>query len=301
METREALSEDGGFLAEVAVRSLHVWITETRILRVVTHDSLTKAQKAHAEYTLQNDASLPTPEPAESAEFTVVVRIHTENCFLQPDTAWNPARTHAGLFEDIKLRFTGVSPLRPDGLVDNFESAYNNTEWLMSQIPEATKEHQGLLSGENGLRRLMFRHVLFEPLTEANTYSEQELALPPVYRTEGWPVVSPTSQAALQAIRDTHRTRPLQAYDMHGALIPPGEYMSKLRGAVAVVRFNMAAYVFGQVPKHRHTFVGDVTYIRVLVPPTAPSVPVSPWKRNVHARDPFSDLLRSPRKMARLQ
>ncbi|OCH84055.1 hypothetical protein OBBRIDRAFT_453582 [Obba rivulosa] len=146
---------------------------------------------------------------------------------------------------------------------------------------------------------MMFRHAVFKPLTDANAYTEDELALASQYCMEGWCVGSTAARTALNTIRESHRTRPLQAYDMHGALIPPSEYVQKLRGAVVVVRFNVATYVFGQVPKHRHRFVGDVTYIRVLVPPTAPSAPVSPRKRNVHARDPFAALLESPKKAAR--
>ncbi|OCH88605.1 hypothetical protein OBBRIDRAFT_795075, partial [Obba rivulosa] len=114
------------------------------------------------------------------------------------------------------------------------------------QIPEC----QGLLSSENGSRCMMFRHAVFEPLTDANAYMEDELALVSQYCIEGW-----------------------HAYDMHGALIPPSEYVQKLRGAVVVVCFNVAVYVFGQVPKHRHRFIGDIMYIHVLVPPTAPSAP----------------------------
>ncbi|OCH83900.1 hypothetical protein OBBRIDRAFT_799538, partial [Obba rivulosa] len=139
------------------------------------------------------------------------------------------------------------------------------------QIPEC----QGLLSSENGSRHMMFRHVVFEPLTDTNAYMEDELALVSQYRMEGWRVGSTAARTALNTIREFHRTRPLQAYDMHGALIPPSEYVQKLRRAVVVVRFNVAVYVFGQVPKHRHRFVGDVMYIHVLVPPTAPSAPVS--------------------------
>ena len=123
--------------------------------------------------------------------------------------------------------------------------------------------------------------------------------MPDAYRVEGWPVSSTAARTALNALKDTHRTRPLQAYDMHGALIAPYDYMKRLRGAVCVVRFSLAAYLFGQVPKHRHTFVADVTYMRVLVPPTAPSVPSSPRKSRVHARDPFNDVIESPRKKSR--
>lgn len=117
---------------------------------------------------------------------------------------------------------------------------------------------------------------------------------------EGWPVTSAVARTAINAIRDTHRPRPLQAYNMHGVLIPPSEYARRLGGAVAIVRFNVTAYAFGTVPKHRNTFVGDLTYVRVLVPP-APVGPVSPRKKNVHARDPFAALLGSPRKAARYQ
>ncbi|OCH83984.1 hypothetical protein OBBRIDRAFT_840050 [Obba rivulosa] len=223
---------------------------------------MAKAERAHAAYTLANEPSAPMPDPAVSAELSVIVRVHTDHCFLQPDAFWNPSRTHAGRFEDIKLRFAGTAPLRP-----------------------------ALLPHHNGMRRIHFRHVVFEPLTEENAYTEEELKLPAQYRTEAWPVDSTAARTALNSIKDTHRTRALQAYDMHGALIPPSEYMKMLRGAVCLVRFNVASYLFGQVPKHRHTFVADVTYMRVLVPPTAPSVPVSPRKRGVHARDPFAALL----------
>ncbi|EMD30832.1 hypothetical protein CERSUDRAFT_100948 [Gelatoporia subvermispora B] len=277
-ELRDTLSTDIGFVAESNGRSIQVWVIETRIMRVVTREALAEAERAHAAYTLQKNPSLPMPDPADSMELSVIVRVQTDNCFLQADAFWNPNRTHAGRFEDIKLRFAGVAPLRPDLLRADFDAAYNNLEWLMSQVENPSTDRQGLVANENGVRHINFRHVVFEPLTDDNAYTPEELALPAQYRTEAWPVESTVTRTARDAIKDTHRTRALQAYDMHGALIPPANYMKMLRGAVCLVRFNVAAYLFGQVPKHRHTFVADVTYMRVLMPPTAPSVPVSPRK-----------------------
>ncbi|OCH84914.1 hypothetical protein OBBRIDRAFT_798669 [Obba rivulosa] len=109
------------------------------------------------------------------------------------------------------------------------------------QIPEC----QGLLSSENGSRRMMFRHAVFEPLTYTNVYTEDELALASQYHMKGWHVGSTAARIALNTIHKSHCTQSLQAYDMHGALIPPSEYVQKLCGAVVVVCFNVATYVFG--------------------------------------------------------
>ncbi|OCH93423.1 hypothetical protein OBBRIDRAFT_859612 [Obba rivulosa] len=143
-------------------------------------------------------------------------------------------------------RFGGRGSSRPALLHDDFDTVYNNLEQLMGQVQQLTKKHQGLLSSENGLRRIQFRHAIFEPLTEGNAYTAEELALPREVRIEGWPVSTAAVRTALNSMR-RHTV-----YDMHGVLIPPSEYMTRLRGAVTIVRFNLAAYTFGQLPDHRH-------------------------------------------------
>ncbi|OCH88803.1 hypothetical protein OBBRIDRAFT_836312 [Obba rivulosa] len=170
----------------------------------------------------------------------------------------------------------------------------------MSEADDATESPEGLLGTDGRARTIQFRHAVFERLTDENGYTDDKLKMPAEFRMEGWPVSSMQARNVLREIKDTHRTRALPVYDMHGVPIPPLAYTKMLRGALVVVRFNMVAYTFGKIPKHRQTFCADVTYIRVLVPPTAPSVPVSPRKRVMYPRDPFAALLESPTKAPRL-
>ncbi|OCH84310.1 hypothetical protein OBBRIDRAFT_891875 [Obba rivulosa] len=214
VETRNILSAETGFVAIDAVHNPHIWVAETRVQRLVTQEAFAEAERAHAEYTLLDNASLRAPDPAESADLSIIVRIHPENCFLQADGYWNPTRPHASSFEQTKLRFCGVAPSRPAVLRDDFDAAYSNLEWLMGQVQHPTKKRQGLLSSENGLWRIQFRHAIFEPLTEDNAYTPEELTLPAQYRIEGWPVSTTAARTALNGMHETHRTRPLQAYDM---------------------------------------------------------------------------------------
>ncbi|OCH86571.1 hypothetical protein OBBRIDRAFT_806695 [Obba rivulosa] len=297
--TRDALFERGGYVGNATTRQHVKWLMENRMQRLVTAEAVAQAQEALAAYTLQNDPRLPVPDPAESVELTVIVRINPDNCFVQADSYWT-SESVSGAFEKIKLRFQGVAPTRPEQLRQDFANVCTNLEEVMNAVQDGSDSKEGLLSGERGACAIHFRHAVFERLNDENGYTEDDMKMPAMYRMDGWPVSSREARLALQDIRDTHRPRPLPAYDMHGALIPPTDYTKMLRGALAIVRFNVVAYTFGKPPKHRQTFCADVTYVRVLVPPTAPSLPVSPRKRRVHARDPFAALLEVPNKTPRV-
>jgi hypothetical protein len=86
----------------------------------------------------------------------------------------------------------------------------------------------------------------------------------------------------------------MQANDIDGKLIMPADYVDKLRGTCAWVRFTLQKYAFrGEDNRSKDTFVGDIESIRVVVkadPTSLIETPQgSPKKRKVVYRtDPFA-------------
>lgn len=116
--------------------------------------------------------------------------------------------------------------------------------------------------------------------------------LGPQFLIENWPCYSEATQSAIKEIEKTHRVVPIPAYDMHGDLIDPRMYRSRLMGAVVSLQFTLTHWSIGGRSKDTpdraklDVYVADLHHIRVLVPPK-PS-PVTPRKRKITAVDPMS-------------
>lgn len=90
-----------------------------------------------------------------------------------------------------------------------------------------------------------------------------------------WPTSSAITTAALQAIKNSHRTRPLPAFDTDGLLIEPRKYIEKLRGATVLAKFSMMHYAIGErkagqrgsARPVKDVYCFDVEYLRVIIPP----------------------------------
>jgi hypothetical protein len=98
---------------------------------------------------------------------------------------------------------------------------------------------------------------------------------------------------------DTYSVNPIPAYDMHGHLIHPLSYRSRLSGAVVELHFELSHWSMrGRNGEPScDTFAADMVAIRVLVPPK-PTL-VTPRKRKVYDKmDPFASP--SPSKKARI-
>ena len=90
-----------------------------------------------------------------------------------------------------------------------------------------------------------------------------------MFHIANWPVASPSAKKEIEAMRLTHSVIPLPAYDENGSLIAPTEYRSALKGATAIIRFDLAHWSFaardGRAPSD--TFVANIRRIDVLRKP----------------------------------
>ncbi len=100
---------------------------------------------------------------------------------------------------------------------------------------------------------------------------------------------SDAAQEAIEELKGKYYVVPIPAYDMHGDLIYPTYYRSRLEGALAVVRFNLTHWAINHKTgtSGSDVYVADIVNIRVLAPPAA--TPVTPRKRGrVPAFDPLT-------------
>ena len=93
--------------------------------------------------------------------------------------------------------------------------------------------------------------------------------MPAAFQITNWPVASPSAKKEIEGMRDTHVVVPLPAYDDSGTLIAPGEYRATLKGATAVVRFDLAHWCFAarEGKAASDTFVANLRRIDVLRKP----------------------------------
>ena len=102
---------------------------------------------------------------------------------------------------------------------------------------------------------------------------------------ENWPVNTDAAREALPSMHKTHKVIPFPAFDMHGNLIHPSSYRSRLIGAVAELDFELTHWAMKKNPPN-DTYSADVVALRVIVPPK--SVSLTPRKRMVPLKlDPF--------------
>jgi hypothetical protein len=100
-----------------------------------------------------------------------------------------------------------------------------------------------------------------------------------------WPVIHPEAEEARQDMLTSHRVIALPAYDIRGDLIQPKHYKDALAGALVRINFKLSHwYINAHGGKDAfHSFVADVTAIRVLVEPTMNKMTT---KRKTGKRDP---------------
>ena len=89
----------------------------------------------------------------------------------------------------------------------------------------------------------------------------------------------PVAREILAKLQATHDAFPLQAYDVHGDLIHPQHYQTKLRGSVVRLEFHLNHWFL----QERNCFTADISRIRVLVPATQPT----PRRRPIPVADTF--------------
>ena len=113
-----------------------------------------------------------------------------------------------------------------------------------------------------------------------------------------YPVTSDDAHIALAQMETTHTVQLMQANDIDGKLIMPADYIDKLAGACAWVRFTLEKYTFrNDDNRAKDTFVADIESIRLVVKadptPLVDTPQGSPKKRKTRkvyktGTDPFA-------------
>jgi hypothetical protein len=113
----------------------------------------------------------PTEQPKlEPAEFSIIVMISHDSCWLEPDGKWKGPTDIAPTLADVKLSFNGQKPLNEMFHLD-FKNAMKNIRRFKEQIaipgsPTTGIQNKSIVTGEEVIR---FRHALFEKKEKEST------------------------------------------------------------------------------------------------------------------------------------
>jgi hypothetical protein len=108
-----------------------------------------------------------------------------------------------------------------------------------------------------------------------------------------YPTTTEDARAALQTMQSTHAVQLMQAHDIDGKLIMPADYVDKLRGACAWVRFTLEKFTFKlEDNRSRDTFVADIESIRVVkksdIASETPQPSPSKKRKVIYKMDPLT-------------
>ncbi|KIL54711.1 hypothetical protein M378DRAFT_18628 [Amanita muscaria Koide BX008] len=312
---RKRLMASGGYLGDPNFRRNVHWVklgnAHMVMPRVETDGGgLVPARDAAASAPVAEDGN---DAPSTSAEFTetedvmerevailsAVVEISGDDFYLSSDGNFQgPNRFTAGLAQ-VKVSCCGgipeLEPFRSD-----FVEVKRNVDWMLSEAAtRGVHLKKGFSVGTVDAPKLKVRHALFEP-RESGTVeevgsqgSETEGTSAAVVETkwweiENWPVQTHAALEALPGLCATHKVVAVPAYDMHGHLIHPSFYRSRLVGAVVELGFELTHWSMKAKGEEEacDTFAADLVTLRVIVPPKP--VRVTPRKRRVvHKLDPL--------------
>jgi hypothetical protein len=279
------------YLGENAGRENVVWYKlgrEELLLTKAAAQAFDDATKAFASEEEESAGLTPPPEP-EPALLSAVVYITPEDFWMMSCGRWKGPTSGCHEFADMKLTCTGAAPsdsvFQPD-----FPTVLANLNHLMAlSSTRGFSLKKGLMLPSSGTQKIKFRHVLFMPCTSESLDEKDEItsytADKPEFKIQNWPTVSGEAKWALQSMHDTHRVRPLPAYDLDGDLIPPSQYKAQLEGATVRVYFILRHWSINarQGAQASDAYVADVMSMRVLVLPRRHA----PLNRRLFARDPM--------------
>jgi len=222
----------------------------------------------------------------KTAVLTVITTISNDDFFLTPDASYKGRTNFNSSLADVKLSCVGRRPMETD-LIDEFAHAVRNVSAIMDQVHTLGLPRVGVTMppGSTTPTALKFRHVLFKDVATANVVLPEDA--PSTFHIANWPVYSPSARKELELMRHTHAVVPLPAYDFDGNLITPLEYRNKLKGAVAVVRFDLLHWAFParEGRPASDTYVANIHRIDVLRNPITTSD--RPTKHVLDMHDPL--------------
>ncbi|KDR79172.1 hypothetical protein GALMADRAFT_1225905 [Galerina marginata CBS 339.88] len=240
-----------------------------------------------------------------SAKLSVVVYITPEDYWLTSCGMWKKPTSGCRTFDKMKLSCTGVAPTH-EVFQPDFGTAALNLRALLQKVANPAGPVSGVLvRGEGDVEKIKFRHVLFEPISDAEDSGQNHVEgnnVLPEFDIAVWPAHFDAAKEALQNMVSTHRVVPVPAYNIQGNLIHPEQYRKHLERATARVTFSLKHWCIGAKYKGSgvpgdDTYIADIESIRVLEPPRSP-VPDTPRKRKIAATDPL-DIEMSPSRRSR--
>lgn len=159
-DTRLAVCEEPGYLAHSQeVRANYVWHRFGYSDVLVDRTLLAPYLEA-----LKNSAGPDDVTALEPYTFTMLGKITTESCFLQPDGNWNTTRVQP--FKETILAFALRAPDSPfNAASDDYHLALQNIRLFVrdsEKSPASSDEHQGLKFADVTFPHIRLRHVLFE-------------------------------------------------------------------------------------------------------------------------------------------
>ncbi|KAM6490330.1 hypothetical protein JOM56_014307 [Amanita muscaria] len=238
-------------------------------------------------------SSLSSPMAPPPAVLTMVIQISEDNYWLTPCGMWKEPTDMANTLADVKLSCIGEVP-KHDIFAPDFKNVVENLSTIRkAKFTKGYPKQVGiLLPGEE---RIKFRHVLFqkkqkreaEKDEESETASSDSKEVPVEYTIPGWPSDYPEAEDELRGMVNTHRVNYVDAYDIQGKRIKPGDYRKRLQGALVLMRFTMTHWAFKAKPGQlaTDTFVADIVSIRMLKPAEVPKKLAS-QKRKFQETDP---------------
>ncbi|KAJ7628942.1 hypothetical protein FB45DRAFT_867907 [Roridomyces roridus] len=123
----------------------------------------------------------------------------------------------------------------------------------------------GAVDGKGDERAVKLRHVAAEPLSadvqgelrESGDDPNEDLGAQFLMST--WPTPTPAVRAEVDKLCQmlTHKLVPIAAYDIDGLIIPPGDYVHKLPGAVVEARFTLCHVKIGGT----HYYSADIAQL----------------------------------------
>ncbi|KAM6504132.1 hypothetical protein JOM56_001075 [Amanita muscaria] len=235
------------------------------------------------------------PQPPGSVVLSAVVSVAAEDYRLTPCAMWPGPCDGAPALADVTASCVGVAP-KHVAFADDFVHVLRNIRQLMEA------GHMQGLAGQTGLLvgggQLEFHHALFEPVyssqsvvpgTSASVPVSDCGALPAELSIAGWPGDCERTRDALKSMITTHRVNYVEAFDMHGRLIAPGEYRKHIQGALVQMHFTLRHWtVLGQNARYCDAFAADIFSLRVLEPPSSYGLPVVPRKQKFYKLDPLT-------------
>jgi len=267
--------EQSWYLGENAGRENVVWYRlgrEEVLLTTAAAQAFDDAMEEFASSTEDENPGLTPPPEPEHALLSAVVQITHEDFWMMSCGRWKGPTTVCREFADVKLTCTGTAP-NDSVFRRDFPTVLANLNHLMALSSTGFSLKKGLMVPSRGrTQKIRLRHVLFEPGTSESLDTDErnsDTAVMPEYKIQNWPTISGEAKWALESMHDTHRVLPLQAYSLHGDLIPPSQYQTQLKGATVQVHFILRHWSIAARygAPGSDTYVADVISMRILVPP----------------------------------